>query len=978
MASNKFRYPPAPPSGDQTFSPDIVGLQLVTGGGLTQGNFEFTTSIVEKVNRTFDVGVFSDPITLDSLDLNNVAQARAILAKQYRVYPNYDISVVTNFSLYGSLQKRLQVSVTKIINFFPAALEVNKVYYDYTTGDTATNISYDAIEDETTFDVNVARIKNPFDIDYSTNASRNLSVRPYHHSPLRNFTNEYLKYAVFVGTGETEYQITDVTPSNSLDSGTLQIVVKGNPFNGNTSTESLVIRPNNFYVEVAFDEPFDEVEKFLLNRLIRPKYTANFKFPRESENGQFYIASETVTWKLDGRWNLDIRTSNFDVYLNDLSVIAESIDNWKTNLISRFLITGAFKDFDTDDQRVEKVIQVYGRSYDETKKFIDALAYMTSVNYNPGNDIPSQLLQNLALTLGYNPNISPITNDNFLESVFGTKNDSIYPGYTRDMTPSELNYEFYTKIILNAGYLFRSKGTRKSIEAVLRMVGAPQALVEFNETVYIADGPVNMEVFDSQYAQLTGGTYSDIVPVLDPTNVYKIQGTQYTGTTTTANIYNINLNRLNYPVDKNGYPTAPINTVDMFFEKGSGWFEQTPKHRAPQQVDITASVFTGSNPNFQTTLEPYSYGQKYFDVFRKFPYMTIGFDLTRVYDNLKSWSVSSTGLRRSTGAYNAYYRVEDEKLVLNAKNVDLFLNVGQGLTYDVWTMSNRLNYPIPASGLTTGQGGIDNTVIQPNPKQKTFFEFAQTFYHNMINVRNRQTITDGKTGGYPTLQKVYWDYLQSQQAINIPSNQYTYQKMIDFTLGIGDYWIRFVEQMIPASTIWMGGMKMENSAFHRQKVVWRRQRGCEIVPVPCVPCSVTGQLFGYDCVDQYVECSISPSVAFSQVLYNQIVSCVESSGYTTSQCDLYSVTSDWYVDLRLDGGILIQEQFYTGYGASDYPTNNEWKTALNDKLVYLFDSGLDYTINGDMLKVSSLACDGGFEGSTLQLNVGINVTIHCG
>jgi len=47
-------------------------------------------------------------------------------------------------------------------------------------------------------------------------------------------------------------------------------------------------------------------------------------------------------------------------------------------------------------------------------------------------------------------------------------------------------------------------------------------------------------------------------------------------------------------------------------------------------------------------------------------------------------------------------------------------------------------------------------------------------------------------------------------------------------------------------------------------------------------------------------------------------------------------------------------------------------------LVYLFDSGLDYTINGDMLKVSSLACDGGFEGSTLQLNVGINVTIHCG
>ena len=978
MANNKFRYPPAPPSGDQTFSPDLVGLQLVTGGGLTQGNFEFTTSIVEKVNRKFDVGVFSDPFTLETLDFSNVAQARAVIEKQYRVYPNYDISVVTNFTMYGSLQKRFQSSITKIINYFPAALEIDKLFYNFVSGNTATGISYDPVEDETTLVIDVSRIKNPFEIDYSVNATRNISVRPFEQTPLRDFTKEYLKYALFIAGNETEYQIIDITPSQSLSTGTVNIIVKGQPFTTSTATESLIIRPNNFYVEVAFDEPFDEVEDFLLNRLIRPKYTANFKYPRESDNGQFFTASESVTWTLDGYWNLDIRTDKFDVYLNSLNVIAESIDNWKTNLISRFLVTGAFKDFDTDDQRVEKVLQIYGRSFDESKKFIDALAYMTSVNYNPGNDIPSQLLKNLAMTLGWDPNISPITNEDFLTTVFGTKNDSIYPGYTRDMTPSELNYDFYRKIILNSGYLFKSKGTRKSIEAVLRMVGAPKALVEFNEIIYLADGPINMNVFDSEYTQLTGGTYSEVVPILDQNNIFKIQGTQYTGTTTTTNIYDITLNRLNYPVDQNGYPKAPINTVDMFFEKGSGWFEQTPKHRAPQQVDLTNSTFTGSNPNIQTTLEPYSYGQKYFDVFRSFPYMTVGYELERVYDNLKSWSVSTTGLRNSTGAYNAYYRVENEKLVLNAKNVDLFLNMGQGLTYDVWEMSTRFNYPIPMTGLTTGQGPIDNTVIKPNPKQKTFFEFAQTFYHNMINVRNRQTITDGKTGGYPALQKVYWDYLQSQQAMNIPTNQYTYQKMIDFTLGIGDYWIRFVEQMIPATTLWMGGMKMENSAFHRQKVVWRRQRGCEIVPIPCVPCSVTGQLYGYDCVDQYVNCTITPSVAFSQILYNQITSCVATSGYTTGQCDLNSVTSQWYVDLRLDGSVLIQEQFYTGYGASDYPTNLQWKTALNDSLIYLFDNGLDFTINGDILKVFSLDCNGGFEGSTLELNVGINVTIHCG
>ena len=112
MASSKFRYPPAPNNGGDTFSDNIVGLQLVDGGGLTQGNFEFTTYVTEKVNRTFDTGVFSDPISLLDLDVQSVDKAKELIAKNYRVYPNYDVSQVTNFSLYGSLRKRLQVSIT--------------------------------------------------------------------------------------------------------------------------------------------------------------------------------------------------------------------------------------------------------------------------------------------------------------------------------------------------------------------------------------------------------------------------------------------------------------------------------------------------------------------------------------------------------------------------------------------------------------------------------------------------------------------------------------------------------------------------------------------------------------------------------------------------------------------------------------------------------------------------------------------------
>ena len=981
MASNKYRYPPAPGNGSGTFSDDIVGLQTVDGGGLTQGNFEFTTSVVEKVNRSFNTGVFSSPISLDDLNVDGLLESRVIAAKNYRVYPNYDISQVTNFTLYGSLQKRFSTSVTKIINYFPAAIQVDNQYYDYSTANTASNISYDLQENLTTFTVDVTRFKNPFDIDYSVNATRNISVRPLEVSPLRNLTTQYGKYAIYVNDMETEYLVYDFTPSTKLSAGTVTFVVFGDPFSGASSTtDSIVIKPSKFETEKAFKDPFDEVEDFLLNRLVSPKYTAKFQVPVSDDEGRYQILDRLVTWALDGLWNLDIRTNKFENYLNNLNNIAEDLDDYKTNLISRFLTTAAFHEFDTQDQKVEKVLQLYGRSFDETKKFIDALGYITSVNYVPKDDIPSQLLYNLALTLGWNTDISPITNNDFLESVFGTKNQSIYPGQTRDKTPNELNSQFYRNLILNSAWLFKSKGTAKAVQWVMRSIGAPEALVEFNEIVYLADGPINMDQFNEKYVQISGGTYNDETPTFDSTNTFKIRGTVYTGFTTDSVVRITNLTRPDFPVDSNGYPTTPANVP---FELGAGWYRSTEYHRSPEVNQVNATKYTGTNPDSQTILEPFTYGQQYFDTFREFPYLNMGYELTREYDNQKSWPQDQQLRKNTSAGFNTYYRVSDERLVLNAKNIDLYMNMGQGLLYDVWDMSRKYDYPIPNSGLTNPYpSGVDWTVIDPKPKEKTFFEFAQSFYNNMINVRNRQTSGDGKGGGYPQLQRLYENYLNSEQAVNIPSNKYTYQKMIDYTLGIGDYWMRLVEQVLPASTIWMGGQKMENSAFHRQKVMWRRQRGCEIIPVSCIPCEFDGQILGYDCIDQTVSCGVYPWIEDSststagnfQQMLTDVVAQV-SSAYTL--CDTNTIVSDWYVDLRLDNDILVQEKFYTGYGGNDVPTNSDWINGLDSKLEYLYQDGLNYFINGNTIIIANSSCYDDFTNKRLYLNVGIDITISC-
>ena len=981
MAKKKYFYPPAPPVGSETFSDDLVGLQLVKGGGLTTGVFEFTPNIGDKSNRNFDLGVFSDPVSLDSLNIQSIDSLKAIVQQNFKVYPNFDFSQITSFTTYGSLQKRISVAVVNVINNFPAGLLINKVKVGSYVANTAFNIEYDQIRDETSFEINADQIKNPLGIDYTKNAKRSIETSTIPLSKYRNFTGNFEKYSIYVSPNES-YEITDFEPTKTLNDGTLFFTVKGNPFQSQpTWSETLLIRLNDETIEKVFNEDFDEVEKFLLNRNTTPKYSANFKYQYFDNDGRLIEYEKTISWPLGDPWNIDISSNSFDVYLKDLNDVAENMDATKTNLISRFLTTGSFKDFDTVDQRMEKVLQIYGRSFDETKKFIDSLAYMNSVNYDVGNDIPSQLLKNLALTLGINTNISKISNESLLGSVFNTSSKKTYPGIEKSDTPLELDFQYYRNLILNASYMFKSKGTRHSLEYIMRMIGAPDALVEFNEIVYIADAPININKFEEQYACISGGTVELNIATFDPDNTFNIQGLQYTGYTNISAIKRITNNLEDYGIDNFGYPKSPRATEGNFFQKGSGWFEQTPQHRSEEEIDLKNSSFNNTNPFITSKIKTNTFGQDYMNKYRSFDGMiNVGYTLTKTSDNQKSWPSEMVGNRSNDKNFNGVnYKVNNDRLVINSKNIEMYLNMGQGITYDVWETSVKYDYPIPNTPLTApypAPGNVDWTSINPKPKEKTFFEFAQTFYNNFINVRNRQTIFDGKTGGYPTLQSVFWRYLQSEETVGIPTNKFTYQKMIDFTLGIGDYWQRLLEQVVPATTLWLTGQKMDNSIFHRQKFVWRRQRGCVFVPVSCIPCKYDGKLFAYDCIDQTVKCTF-PNTNGPTILSYVLTKIIADNGFNQNQCDPTSIVSTWFVECKLDSDVLVQEQFYVGYGNNDTPTNLQILNAIDDKLEGLYNYGLNYYFSGNQLVISNSSCYDDFTNKKLYLNIGVDIQINC-
>lgn len=1010
MAVEKYICPPQPPAGSGTFSNNLVGFQLVQGGGLTQGNFDFTTSITEKSNRNFDTGVFSNPISLETLNVS-LEESKLIIAKNFQVYPNIDLAQVGNFTLYGPLNKRFEASIQHILNYFPAALEVNALKPNFISGYTATNIIYDYLSNLVTFDINCEDILNPFLIDYTNNSTLNLQSREIKVSDLRNFTTQYENYVLIIN--DVQYEIIDIEATTTLTAGTLTITAIGNAFNNQLNTyDYLIIRPNDEAVNRIFNLDLDYVDNFLLNRNTVPIYTTSIDVPVEQDDGSFITIQNRITWPLNGKWNLDIITNSFTIYLEKLNAIAEDFDSYKTNLITRFLITDSLVEFDTNGQKVDKVLKIYGRSFDDTKVFIDTLANMTSVNYNIGNDIPSQLLKNLAQTLGWNTNISPISTDKFLDTIFSRNETPLFDGLSVNPTPDELNYQYFRNLIMNSAYLFKSKGTRKSIENLLRLIGAPEALVEFNETVYVANNKINFEQFETKYALISAGTYNLSSIVWDPNTTYSLKGIKYTAYTSVTEVISVDTVRNDYPVDNQGYPIMPQVSENYYFQKGAGWFEITPEHRSREILNETGSVFTGQSPSIQTTLAPFTYGQPYLDRYIDFPYLNVGFDLTITKDNKKSWTDTDQIRNSFDAGFTSNYSSEDDRLVINVKNIDLYLNPGQGLLYDVWWMSQQYNYPIPSDGIpdfytsqftqyfksgpcnsnqNLGISGVnycgfyfDETIIDPQPQTKTFFEFAQDFIKNIINVRDRLWITDGKTGGYPKLQSIFWQYLLSDQTVNIPTNNFSYDKMIQFVEGIGDYWIRLIEQMVPATTIWNTGVKLENSSFHRQKFVYRRQRGCEIIPLPCEPCQVSGPIFTYDCSQSTLSCEIFPwnagltsTNSFAEVLTVTLNNYLTNNGYTIGQCNTSSMVTEWFVDLKLNGATIIQNSFYTGYGIGDYPSAQNWFSALNNYLPQLNDYGLGYFISNQVLNVRNLDCEESFYGQSISLNVGINIQIVC-
>jgi hypothetical protein len=561
----------------RNFSPDLVGLQLTSDGGtplFSMGNFSITTNLDPKTDKSFITNKFSEFYNLENLKTTET-QAQVLLDNNAGVILNLDKTKLGYYSRFGSFTEFVRVSLENIIIKWPASLYLNPfgVTLDGSSvvGSTFNDYSYDFVSNEATFKVNVNFIDNKFNINFLSNGT---ILDTFNESnDLRNITVNYDSYCVFINNNE--YDVISFTGSTDLTNDYIYFKIKGDAFGSVSQNSFYHIKPKKINEDIFFNS-LNDFEGYLLNRMTLPKYTATLSYQKKTDSGVVLLKDDILTWPVSDGYNIDFQSTEYIEYASSLLQIASDSDLTTSNLMNRFLVSESISAFDTtpvfldeehldtSGQKVNKTLNIYGRSFDNINNFITSISFANTVSYDKKDNTPDNFLKDLAKVLGWDLVSSILEND--LLSNYVKTSASSYSGQSASLTPVKADVELWRRLILNSPWIWKSKGARKSIEFLLRFIGTPRGLVTFNEYIYKADGPIDIDLF--------------------------IEALR-------ANELDLDLNL--YAVDEEGYPKLLPDTVDMYFQNDGLWYRETGGSGS------TFDILNGNNPH----IGPYDGGNRY-------------------------------------------------------------------------------------------------------------------------------------------------------------------------------------------------------------------------------------------------------------------------------------------------------------------------------------------------------------------------------
>jgi hypothetical protein len=223
----------------------------------------------------------------------------------------------------------------------------------------------------------------------------------------------------------------------------------------------------------------------------------------ETDNGIRY-AYRDYAWPTINDYCIDIESPVYSAFIQSLNETATEFDNVWTDNMWRNMTHEAIKNYDwtytkeyaVDDEqdfidggsRMEKLIRVYGRVFDDIKRYIDGIRFTSKMSYDEYNNMPDAEISDkleyngweIYSTIPYFPvedengkvigddlstvYLSDAALDRFSVKWFLSKNNN-------EVTASKSDINFLRRLALSSKYLIKSKGTLKGIDMIMALFG---------------------------------------------------------------------------------------------------------------------------------------------------------------------------------------------------------------------------------------------------------------------------------------------------------------------------------------------------------------------------------------------------------------------------------------------------------------------------------------------------------------------------
>lgn len=291
-----------------------------------------------------------------------------------------------------------------------------------------------------------------------------------------------------------------------------------------TDIKGFTIMPMPNIITSYFNN-LDGFERLLLNKSSEPIYTCTLKTPKRTAHGlnNYLFVNRKYKFPSFGYCIL-CNSVTYDTYVNHLYNLAEIMDEEFSDNIWRNMTHESIKNFDwsyrkefedgdADDNifggtRLKDVLRIYGRFFDDIKRYIDNIKVKNNVTYDAvgnfsvyglsdkaqlsGWEVYSTKLNdtdNLLLTSDYvNTNVTkqisrwlptkPI--DNTLNFDCDTQANWFTNMSPDTLTQNDVDNYFMRMLSISAPHIFRRKGTKHAIEMLYSLFG-------FGENDYTID-----------------------------------------------------------------------------------------------------------------------------------------------------------------------------------------------------------------------------------------------------------------------------------------------------------------------------------------------------------------------------------------------------------------------------------------------------------------------------------------------------------